>query len=91
MKEGNLVLLKEILLHKRVREILERKPLAINIDTIQPDTPFADLGLDLLDMVNLLFEVENLFNVEIQDGCARKMDSIADIMGYIENNTHQQA
>ena len=83
-------MLKEIMLHKRIRRIFERKQLAIGIDKIQPDTRLADIGLDSLDLVDLLFEVENLFNVEIPDEHARKMTSITDIMTYVKNQQREQ-
>ena len=82
-------MLKEIMLHKRIRRIFERKQLAIGIDKIQPDTRLADIGLDSLDLVDLLFEVENLFNVEIPDEQARKMTSITDIMTYVKNQQRE--
>jgi len=37
-------------------------------ESITIDSTFADLGIDSLDGVNILFELESEFNVDIPDG-----------------------
>ncbi|MBR4934944.1 MAG: acyl carrier protein [Anaerotignum sp.] len=44
-----------------------------------------DLGLTSFDLVSLVTEFEDEFDVEIADREIRKLVSVADIMEYIEN------
>jgi len=55
------------------------------------NTPLSDLGLDSLDKVELLFEIESLFNIEIPDASALKMNSLADIVTYVSNCRGEQS
>lgn len=53
------------------------------------ETPLKDLGLDSLDTLCLLFEIEELFNVAIPDTTASQMKCAADILAYISTG-HQE-
>jgi acyl carrier protein len=46
------------------------------------ETPLEDLGLDSLDRLTLLFEIEEHFNVAIPDTTASQMKCGADILAY---------
>ena len=50
------------------------------------ETPLEDLGLDSLDRVCLLFEIEDLFNVAISDTTASRMKCGRDILAYVSSN-----
>ncbi len=47
--------------------------------TITPDSTFAELNIDSLDGINILFALENEFNVNIPDDAARNLRSVRDI------------
>ncbi len=53
------------------------------------ETPLADLGLDSLDRVCLLFEIEDLFNVAISDTTASGMKCGRDILAYVSSQQPQ--
>jgi acyl carrier protein len=53
------------------------------------ETPLEDLGLDSLDKLSLLFEIEEHFNVAIPDTTASQMKCGADILAYFSRS--QQA
>ena len=46
----------------------------------------ADLGLNSLDLVNLVTDIEDEFDVEIPDAEAEKFKTVGDLVRYIENN-----
>jgi len=46
------------------------------------ETPLEDLGLDSLDRLTLLFEIEEHFHVAIPDTTASQMKCGADILAY---------
>ena len=52
------------------------------------ETPLEDLGLDSLDKLSLLFEIEDHFNVAIPDATASQMKCGADILAYVSTSQH---
>jgi acyl carrier protein len=50
---------------------------------ISPDSTFEELGLDSLDSVNILFALEEEFNVSIPDEAARQIRSVRQIIDGI--------
>jgi acyl carrier protein len=52
------------------------------------DTSFVnDIGLDSLDQVELVMELEEEFDVEIPDEVAERMLTVADVIRYIRSRT----
>ena len=56
----------------------------ISPDQVTIDSTFQELGLDSLDAVNILFELEGEFNISISDEEARK---IKDVRQMVEGVT----
>lgn len=59
----------------------------LNVDTeeITPDTTFtADLGADSLDVYQIVMEVEDAFDIEIQQDDAEKIVSVGDAVALIK-------
>ncbi len=69
----------------RLRDILVRK-YSVAVDTVTPASTLESLGLDSLDLVELLFEVEDEFHIRIpQDGgSALKTATVQDIIDSIQ-------
>ena len=53
------------------------------------ETLLEDLGLDSLDRVCLLFEIEDHFNVAISDATASQMKCSADILAYFSSSQQE--
>jgi acyl carrier protein len=53
-------------------------------EKISPESTFEELGLDSLDSVNILFALEEEFNVNIPDEDSRGIRSIGDVVSGIE-------
>lgn len=45
-----------------------------------------DLGADSLDSIDIVMSVEDEFKIEVPDEVIESMNSVADIVNYIENN-----
>ncbi len=45
-------------------------------ETVKPDSSFESLGIDSLDRLNILFDLESEFDIEIDDGDAKQVISI---------------
>ncbi|ABP67198.1 acyl carrier protein [Caldicellulosiruptor saccharolyticus DSM 8903] len=71
---------------EKVRKIIADK-LDIEEDKITPESSFLDdLGADSLDIVELIMELEEEFNIEIPDEDAEKIRTVADAVKYIEEH-----
>lgn len=44
-----------------------------------------DLGADSLDVVELVMELEDAFEIEISDDDAEKLQTVKDVVEYVEN------
>lgn len=51
----------------------------IPADTISADSTFEQLNIDSLDGINILFALENEFNINIPDEAAQGLKSVRDI------------
>lgn len=49
-------------------------------EQVSPTSTFEDLGLDSLDAINLVFEVENTFNISVPDSVANSMTSVPQVV-----------
>lgn len=55
-------------------------------DEIALESSFVDdLGFDDLDMIELLFEVEEEFDIEIPDSEAEKINTVGEMVQYIQS------
>jgi acyl carrier protein len=50
---------------------------------VTPDATFQELGIDSLDGINILFALENEFNLNIPDDAAKQVRTIADLIAGI--------
>ena len=56
----------------------------IPLDTITPDLSFkTDLGLESIDIIDLVMSVETIFNISIDMTNAKSLITIADFVNYI--------
>lgn len=69
----------------KIREIIARQ-LDLDIDSIKPDSNLIDdLKADSLDIVEMIMDLEQEFDVEIPDEELPKVQTVADIVKYLEN------
>lgn len=48
----------------------------IPLESVQPDSSFESLGIDSLDRLNILFDLESEFDIEIDDEQAKQVQNI---------------
>ncbi len=71
----------------KVKEIISEQ-LNVGIDEIKLESHFInDLGADSLDIVELVMAMEEEFDIEIPDDQAEKIQTVADAVKYISENT----
>ena len=71
-------------IEEKVRSIIVDQ-LGVESDKVTADAKFIeDLGADSLDTVELVMAFEENFDIELPDEEAEKLQSVADVVAYIE-------
>ena len=70
------------------RQIIEivRKQKTLPDDTIDPERPLTELGYDSLDALNIVFDLEQTFRIEISDDEAREIRTIRLMVDAVEGH-----
>lgn len=71
------------MIFEKVKEIIVDQ-LGVEEDEITMETTFQDLGVDSLDLFQIVIEIEEAFNIKIEN--AESITSIKDAVEYIEAN-----
>lgn len=66
-------------LTERVRRIIAASQ-HLPEEKVTAESTFADLGVDSLDGINILFAVESEFNINIPDDAAQSIRSVRDVV-----------
>ncbi|MDH4476816.1 MAG: acyl carrier protein [Verrucomicrobiaceae bacterium] len=70
----------------KVRDIIVEQ-LGVNPEQVTPEAKFIeDLGADSLDTVELVMAFEEEFSIDVPDDEAEKLQSVGDVVRYIEEN-----
>ncbi len=71
-------------LFETIRQVIAEQ-LEIDVSQVTPEAKFVkDLGVDSLDIVELIMALEERFGIEISDEQAEKIVNVGDVMRYIE-------
>jgi acyl carrier protein len=57
----------------------------VSPDEIKPETTFEELGFDSLDGLNLIFELEEEFDIVVPDEKVQSMRSVKEVIEGIES------
>lgn len=76
-------------IEKKVKDIIVEQ-LGVNPDQVTPEASFLeDLGADSLDTVELVMSFEEEFGAEIPDEDAEKLQTVGDVIRYIEEKANK--
>ncbi len=68
-------------------QIILKNLLKLDVSKLVPDARFMDdLGVDSLDIVEIVMALEDHFDLEIPDEEAKQWRKIQDVCSYIESN-----
>ncbi|PHR59422.1 MAG: acyl carrier protein [Arcobacter sp.] len=68
-----------------IKEVVVEQ-LSVSVDEVKEDAKFVeDLGADSLDVVELVMALEEKFDIEIPDDEAEKIQTVKDVVAYIES------
>ncbi|MDD5201288.1 MAG: acyl carrier protein [Terrimicrobiaceae bacterium] len=74
-------------IEEKVKDIIVEQ-LGVTPEQVTPAASFIeDLGADSLDTVELVMAFEEEFNVEVPDEDAEKLQSVGDVIKYIEDKS----
>ena len=68
---------------EKIRKIFKDK-LDANPEDVKPEKGLADLGLDSLDMYEMIYEIETEFGVKIPDTEVANLTTVGDLISFIE-------
>jgi acyl carrier protein len=72
-------------IEQRVKDIIVEQ-LGVKPDQVTPDAKFIeDLGADSLDTVELVMALEEEFGIEVPDEQAEKLQTVGEVVKYIED------
>lgn len=57
----------------------------VNEEEITPETVFWEIGMDSLDMVDLVMSIEDEFRIEVTDEALESFRIVADVVKYLES------
>jgi acyl carrier protein len=63
----------------------------VPLESLDPESSFESLGIDSLDRLNILFDLESEFNVEIKDEEAQHIENIHEMIEGISRLVHARA
>ena len=73
-------------IEQRVKDIIVEQ-LGVKPEQVTPEAKFIeDLGADSLDQVELVMALEEEFGNEIPDEQAEKLQSVSDVIKYVEES-----
>ena len=55
------------------------------VESVQPDSTFEGLGIDSLDRLNILFDLEGEFDIQINDEQAKTVTNMQELVTGIQN------
>ena len=71
---------------ERVQEMIVDR-FGVQEDKVTAEMTFEDLGADSLDVVELVMELEDTFNIQFDDDKIEELKNIGDAVTYIEQLT----
>lgn len=74
------------MIFEKIRSVIASQ-LGIEEGEIQLQTSFQDLGVDSLDLFQIIIELEEEFNVQIED--AESIKTVEDAVKYIEERVEE--
>jgi acyl carrier protein len=73
-------------LFDEVKEVIVEQ-LNVSPEEVKPESKFVeDLGADSLDVVEMIMALEEKFEIEIPDSEAEKIQTVQDVVDYIEKH-----
>ena len=73
---------------EKIKDVLVDKYDAEGTSVAESNTLTEDLGLDSLDQVELIMEMEKQFSLKIDDEDAAQIKTVGDILNYVDKKVN---
>ena len=70
---------------KKIKEIISRQT-DIDEEKLSENTTIEDVVADSLDVVEMLMEIEEAFDIDIPDEDEKKLSTVGELCNYIDEN-----
>jgi acyl carrier protein len=77
-------------IEQRVRECIATT-MHLEPGKVTAASTFAELGIDSLDGINIVFAIEDTFGVEVPDDAAKDIRSVGDLIGGVRRLVEQKS
>lgn len=67
------------------------KEFKLSPERLTADATLADLDIDSLDLVDLIFKLEDHFSLKIKDDVPRSLTTLGDVAAYIDQLLHKRS
>lgn len=74
------------MIFEKIRKIIVEQ-LGVGEDEIKLETSFEDLGVDSLDLFQIIIEIEEEFDIQIED--AEKITTVGDAVNFVESKIEE--
>ncbi len=72
--------------HEKVTHLVARQ-LRLETDKVKPDSSFTELGADSLDTVEMVLAMEKAFEIKIPEDVVAQLQTVADVVKYVEEHS----
>lgn len=80
------------IIEKLKRSVHRLKGRQFNMDELTEEaTLFDDLGLDSLDLLEMRFDIEESWNIKLEDQEAERLRTVQDVVNLIQNKVGSAA
>ena len=69
---------------EEIVSIVQGAGVSVDVSGIKGDMPLRDAGVDSLDMMNVFLAIEERFDIKIPDADIDKLDTVDNIVRYLE-------
>jgi acyl carrier protein len=66
-------------IQERVLKVISKSQ-RVPIERITPESTFEELGIDSMDAINILFDLESEFEIEIDDEKAKQLCKVSEMV-----------
>ncbi|MDF2883044.1 MAG: acyl carrier protein [Clostridiaceae bacterium] len=74
------------MIFEKIRKIIVEQ-LGISEDEVKLETSFEDLGVDSLDLFQIIIEIEEKFDIQIED--AEKITTVEEAVSFVESKIQE--
>lgn len=73
---------------EKIKTIIIEEIKGFDISNLDDNKNFQDAGIDSLDQINILFSIQEKYNIDIPDEAVEKCSSINGIISFVNDNNN---